>query len=71
MECGWKADKIEYWRKCQKEGVMGIHWVVSVFLWLQKIWWRTPRLAKKTCGRSWGELNMTATISRSWTWQDY
>ncbi|KFY98458.1 hypothetical protein V500_01660 [Pseudogymnoascus sp. VKM F-4518 (FW-2643)] len=28
VACGWKMDKIETWRKYQREGKMSIHWIV-------------------------------------------
>ncbi|KFZ01186.1 hypothetical protein V501_10161 [Pseudogymnoascus sp. VKM F-4519 (FW-2642)] len=28
VACGWKADKIEKWRICQRNGSMSLHWVV-------------------------------------------
>lgn len=29
IACGWKADKVQKWRIRQRDGAMGIHWVVS------------------------------------------
>lgn len=31
VACGWKADKIEKWRICQREGSMSLHWVVRFY----------------------------------------
>lgn len=28
--CGWNEDAVEGWRALQKEGKMGIHWLVSL-----------------------------------------
>jgi len=29
VACGWKMEKIQAWRKYQREGKMSIHWAVS------------------------------------------
>lgn len=36
VACGWKADLVPKWRKCQREGTMSLHWAVSYLLlfWL-------------------------------------
>lgn len=38
IACGWKQDYIEGWRVLQREGKMGLHWVVSFsFLFLERL----------------------------------
>lgn len=29
IACGWKQERIEFWRALQREGKMAIHWVVG------------------------------------------
>lgn len=31
IACGWKAERVPYWQRFQKEGKLALFWVVSIF----------------------------------------
>lgn len=32
VACGWKQDYVEGWRQLQREGKIGLHWIVGVYI---------------------------------------